>query len=103
MLLGEDPEELPFIWKDEVLKKLEGTYQLYKGTVKAGIEKRGSLLYLIMKEGARRVEMPLFPSKLGRGHSIFKTISSWREYTVEFKVKNGVVEFIYERYKFRKL
>jgi len=103
MLMGENPEELPFIWKDNVLKKLEGTYQLYKGTVKADIEKRGSLLYLIMRDGARKIETPLFPFKLGRDQSVFKTISYWREYTVEFKVKDGIVEFIYERYKFRKL
>ncbi len=103
MLIDEDPEELPFIWKDKVLRKLEGTYQLYKGTVKADVEKRGSLLYLIMKEGARKIETPLFPLKLSYGYAIFKTISYWREYTVEFRVKEGSVEFIYERYKFRKI
>ena len=103
LLIGEDPTKLPYIWKDRVLKGLEGEYQLYRGTVKARVVKRGSILYLVMKEAGRDVETPLFPIVLGEERSVFKTISNWREYNVEFRSRDGVVEFLYERYKFRRL
>lgn len=102
ILLGKEPNKLPFIRNDDILKKLVGNYQLYKGTVKARVEKLGSLLQLIMKYGGEEVSIPLFPEELDEEYAVFKTISNWREYVVEFKVRDGYTELIYERYKFRK-
>lgn len=102
LMLGEDPKKLPFIWNDEILKGFEGNYQLYKGTVKARVEKRGSLLYIIMREGAGEIEIPLFPEELGEDYSVFRTVSNWRTYRVEFRKRDGYTEFIFERYKYRK-
>ena len=102
LMLDRDPMEIRFIKNDEIMKKLEGGYRTYMGTMTARVVKRDSLLYLIMREGAKEIEIPLFPQELEEDHALFTTNVSWREYQVEFNIYEDKVDLIYERYKFRK-
>ncbi len=102
LLLDKDPMKIHFIKNEEIMKKLEGEYKTYMGTMTAKVVKRDSLLYLIMKEGARETEIPLFPQELREDYALFTTNVSWREYQIEFTISEDKVDLIYERYKFRK-
>ena len=102
LLLDKDPMKIHFIKNDEMMKRLEGHYRTYMGTMTARVVKRDSLLYLVMKEGTREIEIPLFPKELGDDYALFTTNVSWREYQVEFNISGDRVDLIYERYKFRK-
>ncbi len=102
-LLDVNPWDMPFLKNERVLNSLVGDYEMYRGTVRAKVVKNGSMLYLRIREASGWVEYPLYPEVLGEEHSIFKTINNWREYRVEFKKKGSSIEFIYERYKFRRV
>ena len=45
-LIGQDPETLPFLKAERILKKLEGQYETYKGTVKITVKATGGILYV---------------------------------------------------------
>ncbi len=102
LMLDKDPMQIHFIRNEEILKRLEGDYHTYMNTMKAKVVKRDSLLYLIMRESAKEVEIPLFPKELTSNYASFTTKVSWREYNVEFIISNNRVDLIFERYKFRK-
>ena len=101
-LLGRDPEKLPFIRNEKILDKLTGVYHSYKKTMEVNVEKKGSILYLVFKNKYGGEKIPLFPEKIEYDHATFKTMVDWREYEVEFVIKDGVIKLYYERYKFLK-
>jgi len=101
-LLGENPEKMPMIKNDRILSKLEGTYKTYKGTYKLEIKKSGSYLIAIQKDKYREIMTPLVPEEIEEDKAIFSMISNWRKIAVEFTIKRGKIELIFERYKLRK-
>ena len=98
-LLGVDPETAPFIKSDKILCKLEGEYETYMGTMKAGVKKKGDFLQIEIKDKYTEEIVPLIPEKLEEEQAIFYTISGGRRYTADFKIREDGIELIYERYK----
>jgi len=97
--LGADPKTLPFIKSDEILSKLEGEYETYKGTMKASVKKKGDFLYLEVKDKYTEEVVPLIPEKLEEDEAVFYTISGGRKYTADFEIRKDGIKMIYERYK----
>jgi len=103
ILLGRDPEELPFIKQDRILDKLTGRYETYKGTMKGNVIRKGDLLFLEIKGRYTETAIPFIPYKLEDEIAKFYTLQAGRRIEVEFRIKNEHVELVYERYKFRKV
>ena len=100
LMLGRDPEsELPFIRKERIFKKLEGTYEGYRGTVKFSVKSAGDFLILQPKGRFMNPIIPLIVEKVENHHVICYTLSRGSKIDVEFHIKDGAVELIYERYK----
>ena len=104
LALGKNPEEeLPLVKEEKVLKKLEGIYEGYKGTVRCSIKKDGSFLVLEMLSRLGKYSLVLVPQKIEDNTVICFTLSNGRKIIMEFYIgKDGSVEVIYERYKLLK-
>lgn len=103
LLLGRDPEELPFVAYERLLGRLEGRYSTYRETMLADVARRGDLLYLEYGGKYTRRSIPLVLDKVEGDTAIFYTIISGRRLPVEFRIKKHGTELIYERYKFVKI
>lgn len=101
LALGKDPErELPHIKEEILLKKLEGAYTGYKGTVSFNIRRQGSFLLLEMPTKLTRYSVILVPERIEDNTIVCFTLSNSRKIDVEFYIKeDGGVEMIYDRYK----
>jgi len=102
MLLDVDPKTLPFMKRERILEKLQGEYETYKGTMKIRIKRKGDFLIAEIKDKYTEETIPLVPEKLEDDHSVFYTLSEGAKISTEFALKNGRVEWIYERYKAQK-
>jgi hypothetical protein len=102
MLLGEDPETLPYVRQVRILTELEGSYETYKGTMKVQVKRAGDLLTMTETDKHGSNTSIMIPETLDEQHSIFYSLESGAKKNVEFIVKDGKVEFIFERYLFRK-
>ena len=98
-LLGVDPKALPYVKQDRILQNLQGEYETYKGTIKINIKKQGDLLIAEMRDRYTEEAIPLIPQKLEEDRATFYTLSEGVKLTTEFNVRNGKVEWIFERYK----
>lgn len=98
-LIGIDPKSLPFVKKDNILNKLQGQYETYKGTIKVNIKKSGDLLIAEFKDKYRENMVPLIPEKLEEDRALFFTISDGAKVPSEFHIGKEKTEWIYERYK----
>ncbi|AEC51585.1 beta-lactamase-like protein [Pyrococcus sp. NA2] len=100
LLLGKDPEkELPFIYRERILKKLEGRYMGYKGTIKFEVKVEGDIVYLRALGRAFTYTIPLFPEVLEEDFVKCYTLSNGRKMYAEFYIRDGKVDLIFERYK----
>jgi CubicO group peptidase (beta-lactamase class C family) len=103
MLLGENPDSLPFIVRDRMLEELTGTYKTYMDTIGAQVKRMGGFLMLELRyEDHRRMTVPLIPDTLTENHRLFYTMFLTVRSDVEFTVKNGRIELNYQRWLFRK-
>ncbi len=94
--LGRDPErELPFLLREKVLKKLEGTYRGYRGTVTYTVKAKGD--YLIVR-GRWGEELYLLPEEVGESYAKFQTYTRGYKIAVEFHIEKDKVEMLLERY-----
>jgi len=100
LIMGENPDELPVIKLDTLLKRLEGTYSSYKGTVLAEVKRNGSFLMLSGEDIGENIV--LVPETQDSDGATFFTLSGTARMTVEFRFIRNSVEMIYERYKYRK-
>lgn len=101
LALDRDPErELPFIRYDRVLDRLAGEYETYRSTMRARVERRGSLLYLVMRGRYIVWDLPLVPERFEDREYLFYVPSLGARIPVIFAEKNNTIEMIYERYKF---
>jgi len=98
-LLGKDPEKLPFVKNDRILRKLVGTYKTYKGTMSVDVVREGDFLYIVIKDKLMETRVPLIPSELEEDRAIFYTLIRGVKYTIEFHIKPDRIELLYERYK----
>lgn len=104
LYLGEDPEALPFLVRDRMLAELTGTYRTFKDTIEARVKRMGGFLALELRyEKHRTVILPLAPEELEEERRTFYTMALTLRQNVEFRVKDGKIAFIYERFLFRKI
>ena len=102
LLLGEDPEELPFMRSEGMLGELVGSYESFRGTMAASVHKNGDFLELRMHFKHETRVTPLVPFNLGERKRLFLTFSGARRRMVEFRITGDTVELISDRYKFRR-
>jgi len=102
LAIGEDPMKLPFIFRDEVLSKLEGTYETYKSTYRVEVKRSGDFLLVIYRDRYVESSVPLVPEELREDYARFYTLRNGVRMDVEFFIEDGEVVLIYERYKFVK-
>jgi CubicO group peptidase (beta-lactamase class C family) len=100
--VGQDPKTLPFLKTERILRRLEGQYETYKGTIKITFKEAGGVLYLDYKDRYREQRTPFFPEKLEDDLATFYVIAGGVRATIEFKMKDGKVEMIDSRAKWIK-
>jgi CubicO group peptidase (beta-lactamase class C family) len=103
LLLGRDPEKLPFVARERRLKELEGLYETYKGTMQARVRRQGDFLLIEIRDKYTELVVPLVPEALDEDVRTFYTLSAGQRLPVEFRVCDGQVELIYERYLLRRV
>ncbi len=99
LAVGQDPLNLPFIYRDEVLSKLEGTYETYKSTYRVEIKRAGDFLLITYRDKYIEYSVPLVPVELKDDYVKFYTLSNGARMDVEFFVEGDRIVLIYERYK----
>lgn len=103
IMLGEDPDALPFIERDRMLNELTGRYHTYMNTIGAQVNQLGgSLMLELQYEDHRSVKLPLTPDTLTEMRRLFFTTALTHRASVEFIIDQGRIEMVYERFLFRK-
>lgn len=102
VLLGKDPNQLPFVQVESSLSKLTGSYETYKSTMKATVSQQADFLKLVIHDLAQPQEIILAPDHLGTQEATFFTLAAGRKLPVTFRFLDDEVELIYERYKLRR-
>lgn len=103
MMIGKEPESLPFIRHDRLLEKLAGRYETYKGTMKLHVNRKGDALLLETKGRLLESSIPFLPEELTDSYARFFTIQHSRKVTAEFFIEGEKVTLLYERYKLVKV
>ncbi len=101
--LGENPDELPFVKREALLKDLAGHYHTYKGTVKVQVQRAGDFLIMTMGSKHNTSRVPYIPVDLNAKEPEFYTLSGGSRLAIKFVKKEGVWTFIHERYALRKV
>jgi len=102
LALGEDPEELPVIKRDRLMDRLAGEYETYMGTYRVRVVRKGDFLFFEVRGRYLEEFQPLVPVELSEDRALFYTLSYGRRIEAEFRIKDGQVELLFERYKFRR-
>jgi hypothetical protein len=100
--LGEDPWALPALRTERTLEALTGQYETYRGTFPATVRRKGDVLMLEFKNKHSEESVPLVPFDLNPERPRFHTYGGGYRQVVEFCHRDGGVELLYERYKFRR-
>jgi CubicO group peptidase (beta-lactamase class C family) len=100
--LDADPEELPFVRREQLLEDLSGSYQTYKGTMQAKVRKAGDMLTLTIEDRLSPATFPLSPHDLSGNPVVFRLLARDAKFDIEFHRKDGQTTLIYERYAFRR-
>jgi len=103
LMLGKNPENLPFIRVENAFDLLTGLYETYKGTMKAKVVSKGGILHLEIKDKYNDMIVPLIPEDIDSEIKTFYTIEAGAKLPVEFTVKGDKVDLIYERYRLKKV
>jgi len=102
VLLGEDPWTLPGVREERALERLVGRYETYRGTYGATVKRAGDFLVLEIKNRLLEQTVPLVPLSLRPDRARFFTLALGRRLAVEFEIRDGGVDLIFERYKMRR-
>jgi len=102
LMLGKNPEELPFIKLERQLDALTGKYETYKGTMNVQVLKKGSFLCIVIKDRYMEEIVPLFPENLEGNVKTFYTLQGAGKLQVEFIVNGKDVDLLFERYRLKK-
>jgi CubicO group peptidase (beta-lactamase class C family) len=100
LLAGQDPSQLATVKLDALLKKLEGQYRSYRGTLFAEVKKNGSFLMLSGEDIGK--DMVLVPQGEEEGLARFYTLDLGAKLEVTFRFNKYGVELMFERYRYRK-
>lgn len=101
--LGENPDDLPFVRRENDLSELTGNYETFKGTIQAKVKKAGDLLSLVMGNRYNTQTIPLIPVSIEKDRRVFYTLSSGNRLEVEFLLSEDKITLLYERYAFRRV
>jgi CubicO group peptidase (beta-lactamase class C family) len=102
LLLGEDPEKLPFVRSQRLLAQLEGVYETYKGTMKWQVKRAGDFLMIVQQDKHNTKTVPLIPETLNNTSCLFYTLDSGNRLDAEFRLQGTQIDLIYERYLLRR-
>jgi CubicO group peptidase (beta-lactamase class C family) len=107
ILLGRDPEEaIPGLYIRERMKRLMGSYEVYRGLERLKVVSRGGLLHL--ETTSPRTEAttltPLIPEDPTLASTDFYTVSNGLKSPVEFVIRNdGAIDLFIGRYCYHKV
>ncbi|ABW00969.1 serine hydrolase [Caldivirga maquilingensis] len=101
-LVGHEPRELWAFKLEDTLRRLEGVYEAYNGTVRVSVKARGD--FLVIKSSTRYTEEStiLIPEEVSGDYARFYTLLYGAKVPVEFTIKGGKIYMTYERYVFIK-
>lgn len=102
LLLGQDPDALPFARQEALLRRLEGVYETYRGTMRMQVRRSGDFLTLEERDRYNTVTVILVPESLQDQRCAFYTRSGGHKIPVEFRLEPGRVSLLYERYLLRR-
>lgn len=103
LVMGEDPNSLPFARIEHGLDALVGRYESYRSTMQARVIRHQDFLKLVIEDKAQPQEIVLVPESLGSS-SRFYTLTRGLRLPVRFRrAERGGIELLYERYKFRRV
>ncbi|HCW51280.1 MAG TPA: serine hydrolase [Clostridiales bacterium] len=103
LLVGEDPEQLPFLRMERLLDGLAGEYETFRGTMRATVRRREDFLVFEVKDGFYNLSVVLVPEAVDDHGGRFFTLNHGERIPAEFHRRNGGVELVYERYKLRRV
>ncbi|OYT39312.1 MAG: serine hydrolase [Desulfurococcales archaeon ex4484_58] len=100
LALGRDPDkELIPIKNENILKKLEGRYETYKGTHSYIVKREGEFLLLRYTDKYTEYTVILVPKIIREDYVKVYTLSYGRVVEAEFLISDGEVQLFFERYK----
>jgi len=100
LALGKNPDkELWFIRVENMLRKLEGVYEAYRGSIKYYVEKRGDFLELVYKDRYIENRIVLVPDQIEEDYARFYTLHNGANIYAEFIIEDDKVTLFFERYK----
>lgn len=102
LMLGEDPWRVPGLRVERLLDRLAGTYETYQKTFGASVRRAGDFLVLEIRDRHTEQLVPMWLSSSGEGAAIFHTHAGGQCLPVEFRLTQGGVDLLFERYLFRK-
>jgi CubicO group peptidase (beta-lactamase class C family) len=107
ILMGKDPAEtIPGLYIRERMKRLVGSYEVYRGLERLEVVNRGGLLYLEEKNPrtGESTLTPLIPEDPTLAFSDFYTLRNGLEYPVEFAAReDGKIDLFIGRYCYHKV
>jgi CubicO group peptidase (beta-lactamase class C family) len=103
LMIGEDPENLPFMKYERTYDLLTGLYETYKGTMDVQVVSKGGILQLEIKDKYTDMIIQLIPEDIEGRVKRFYAIQSGGKLPVEFTVEENKVELVYERYRLKKV
>lgn len=102
-VVGMEPDELPFAVAERRLDALTGRYETYRGTTAATVRRQGGFLMVETADTDTPVTTVLIPDELSDSGGSFWTISGMMRQQAEFVIRpGGAVEYVFERYKYRR-
>jgi len=108
--VGEDPESVPFFSLRRRHRRLVGAYSAYEGVMNATVERDGGTLRVDFDHPLKDGETVLFPAESDGGPAArradtvyqYETVdSAGRREPVEFRVENGEVSLLIDRWRLR--
>jgi CubicO group peptidase (beta-lactamase class C family) len=101
LALSIDPEKIPYVGRNLILKSLQGKYGSFQNIIVNEITTRGDFLELRNNYGDESVI--LVPESITASHAEFRTVRNGRETISEFFLhQDGKIELIHAGGKFRK-
>jgi CubicO group peptidase (beta-lactamase class C family) len=102
LLLGREPEEVPYISRIRALDRLTGTYRTFRDTSSYEVTRSSGILQLEMTWGRRTYSVPLIPVDLERETKVFRMYGVEAMTPVEFFQRGGATYMAYDRTMARK-
>lgn len=103
LMLGKDPEALPFVVQGRTFERLVGLYEAFRGTMRVEVRPLGEMLSLRIADRFSAQLVPLVPEDLTGDRVRFTTLQNGRTLPVEFLVDGKEIKLIFERYCFRRI